>query len=155
MREHKNTSHVGGVEFIAFHVGEQEFCVEITSTREIRGWSKATPLPYSPDYIVGVINLRGTILPIMDLSARLGMGHSEPSERDVIIVVQVKDKFVGLLVDSVSDILDVGPDDLRALPQGGASGDNDMFRRVIVMDNRIISEVSLEVIVPDEELKAA
>lgn len=146
---------VGGEEFIAFRVGDQEFCVEITSTREIRGWSTATKLPHSPDYIIGVINLRGTILPIMDLSARLGMGLSEPSERHVIIVVHLRDKTLGLLVDSVSDILDVGPDHLRPVPEVNPSMSSEMFNRVIVIDKRIICEISLEAITPEMELQAA
>ena len=60
------------VEFIVFRVGEQEFCIEITSTREIRGWTQSTEVPHSPDYLMGVINLRGTILPIVNLAQRLG-----------------------------------------------------------------------------------
>lgn len=155
MQDESTKSGVGGEEFIAFRVGEQEFCVEITSTREIRGWSHATRLPHSPDYIIGVINLRGIILPIMDLSARLGMGSSKPSERHVIIVVKVHDKTIGLLVDSVSDILDVGPDHLRAVPEVNPSMQNEMFRRVIVMDDRIICEIALEAITPELELQAA
>lgn len=155
MQEDNATSAVPGEEFIAFRVGDQEFCVEITSTREIRGWSHATRLPHSPDYIIGVINLRGIILPIMDLSARLGMGSSKPSERHVIIVVKVGEKVVGLLVDSVSDILDVAPEHLRAVPEINPSMQNDMFRRVIVIEKRIICEIALEAITPEIEMQAA
>lgn len=155
MHDENEQTNISGEEFIAFRVGEQEFCVEITSTREIRGWSQATRLPHSPDYIVGVINLRGTILPIMDLSARLGMGSSKPSERHVIIVVQVRDKTIGLLVDSVSDILDVGPDHLRPVPEVSEEMSTEMFNRVIVMDKRIICEICLEAIMPEQEMQAA
>ena len=155
MHDENELTNVAGEEFIAFRVGEQEFCVEITKTREIRGWSQATKLPHSPDYIIGVINLRGTILPIMDLSARLGMGSSSPSERHVIIVVQVRDKTIGLLVDSVSDILDVGPDHLRPVPEVSEDMSTEMFNRVIVIDKRIICEICLEAIMPEEEMQAA
>ena len=155
MHDDLEQQNVGGEEFIAFRVGDQEFCVEITSTREIRGWSQATKLQHSPDYIIGVINLRGTILPIMDLSARLGMGLSQPSERHVIIVVHLRDKTLGLLVDSVSDILDVGPDHLRPVPEVNPSMSSEMFNRVIVIEKRIICEISLEAITPEMELQAA
>src|SRR6516162_5660498 len=64
-------------ELISFRIGEQEFCVDIMSVREIRGWTAATPLPKSPDFVRGVINLRGAVLPIIDLSARLGLGFTE------------------------------------------------------------------------------
>ena len=69
----------GSRELIAFRIGGQEFCVNIMSVREIRGWTPATPLPHSPHYVMGVINLRGAVLPIMDLSLRLGMKPAEPT----------------------------------------------------------------------------
>ena len=71
-------------ELIAFRVGDQEFCVNIMSVREIRGWTPATAMPHSPSYMKGVINLRGAVLPIIDLSARLGMKAAEPTARHVI-----------------------------------------------------------------------
>src|SRR5690554_684133 len=92
-------------ELIAFRIGEQEFCVDIMAVREIRGWTPATPLPRTPDYMKGVINLRGAVLPIIDLSGRFGLGDTEPSARHVIMVVQIDGRMVGLLVDAVSDIL--------------------------------------------------
>ncbi|MBL4599492.1 MAG: chemotaxis protein CheW [Rhizobiaceae bacterium] len=102
-----------------------------------------------------MINLRGTILPIIDLSARLGLPPCEPSERHVIIVVQVEDKIFGLLVDAVSDILDVGPDQIRQVPEMNSSQAKEFFKRVIVIEDRIICEVALDLMVPTEELEAA
>ena len=142
-------------EFIIFKVGEQEFCVEITSTREIRGWTPSTALPHSPAFLLGVINLRGTILPIVDLARRLGIKADGPTERHVVIVVQVKDKMFGLLVDSVSDILDVNNEDLRPVPDLDSELATDFFRRVIVLEKRIICEVRLDKLIPNDELLAA
>lgn len=73
-------------ELIAFRIGSQEFCVDVMSIREIRGWTAATPLPQCPDFICGVINLRGTVLPIIDLAARLGFPPAAPTARHAIIV---------------------------------------------------------------------
>ena len=87
-------------ELIAFRIGDQEFCVNIMAVREIRGWSPVTPLPQSPDYVMGVINLRGVVLPIVNLAARLRMKPIEPDIRHVIIVAQVRSKVVGLLVEA-------------------------------------------------------
>jgi purine-binding chemotaxis protein CheW len=95
------------LELISFRIEEQEFCLDIMSVREIRGWTAATPLPHSPSYVRGVINLRGAVLPILDLKARLGLGASEPTARSVIIVVHIGARLVGLLVDGVSEILAV------------------------------------------------
>ena len=94
-------------ELIAFRLGGQEFCVDIMSVRDIRGWTQTTPLPHSPDYVKGVINLRGSVLPVIDLAARLGFAPTEPTARHVIIVTQVANHSVGLLVEAVSDIRSV------------------------------------------------
>jgi purine-binding chemotaxis protein CheW len=75
-------------ELISFRVGDQEYCVDIMAVREIRGWSPATVLPQTPGYMRGVINLRGAVLPIMDLACRLGMPVIEPTVRSVFIVVR-------------------------------------------------------------------
>jgi chemotaxis signal transduction protein len=72
-------------ELIAFRLGGQEFCVDIMSVRDIRGWTQTTPLPHSPEYVKGVINLRGSVLPVIDLAARLGFKATEPTARHVII----------------------------------------------------------------------
>ena len=87
MNDH--TEHAGMRELIAFRIGEQEFCVDIMTVREIRGFAAATPLPHAPNFVVGVINLRGTVLPIVDLAARLGFGATVPTARSVVIVVRI------------------------------------------------------------------
>src|SRR4051794_27772643 len=103
-------------ELISFRVGSQEFCVDIMDVREIRGWTLATPLPHSPDFVRGVINLRGAVLPIVDLSARLGLGITETTARSVIIVTRMGERTVGLLVDAVSDILTATQDVIQPTP---------------------------------------
>jgi len=150
-----SVNNVTKEEFIVFRVGKQEFCVEITSTREIRGWTQSTTLPHSPTFLMGVINLRGTILPIVNLAKRLGLPAEEPTERHVVIVVQVEDKIFGLLVDSVSDILDVEADNLRAVPELDTKIAEDFFNRVIVLDDRIICEILPDKLMPDMEALAA
>ena len=92
------TAHA--TELLAFRLGDQEYCVDIMSVREIRGWTRATPLPFAPGHVKGVINLRGTILPVIDLAVRLGMAPVAGDDRNVIIVVAVNGHTVGLLVDA-------------------------------------------------------
>src|SRR3954470_11270747 len=103
-------------ELITFRVADQEYGVDITDVREIRGWTPATPLPRTPPYVRGVINLRGAVLPIVDMAARMGFAASEPSVRHVIIVVWIEGQLVGLLVDAVCDILPVAEADLQSTP---------------------------------------
>ncbi|MCP4073818.1 MAG: chemotaxis protein CheW [Hyphomicrobiales bacterium] len=148
----KNSNHE---EFIIFRVQDQEFCVEMSSTRELRGWTPATALPNSADYLVGIINLRGNIIPIVDLAKRLGLAASEQSERHVIIVVRLQDKQFGLLVDAVSDIVSVGPDDIRPVPNTNSELAEEFFKQVIVQDKRIVCQIMLEQLLPELEVIAA
>src|SRR6185312_6863614 len=91
-------------ELIAFRIGEQEYSVDVRAVREIRGWTPAMRLPHSPDYVLGVINLRGQALPIVDLAARMGFAPAKPTSRHAIIVAEIENEDVGLLVDGVSEI---------------------------------------------------
>ena len=142
-------------ELISFRVGSQEFCVDIMSVREIRGWSRATPLPHSPDYMRGVINLRGAVLPIVDLGARLGLGAAQTTARHVIIVAKIGDRTVGLLVDAVSDILTVTDQLVQATPDVACETVKTFVQGIIAIDGRMISLISLDNILPDESAKAA
>jgi purine-binding chemotaxis protein CheW len=125
------------------------------SVREIRGWSAATPLPQSPQYMRGVINLRGAVLPIMDLAERLDLPPTQPSERSVIIVVQVGERLVGLLVDAVSDILSINPDQIQPTPDVGCDQAKAFIRGLITIDDRMVSEIAVERLLPEVEGLAA
>lgn len=143
-------------ELIAFRVGSQEFCVDIMSVREIRGWTPATPLPHAQKFMRGVINLRGTVLPIIDLSARLGFGFTDPEARHVIIVVRTGDQEVGLLVDAVCDILSVTEDMLQPTPTVASDTVKSFIRGILAVEGRMIGLIGLERILPDShEAEAA
>lgn len=131
-------------ELIAFRLGEQEFCVDIMSVRDIRGWTPTTPLPHSSDYVKGVINLRGAVLPVVDLAARLGFQAAEPSARHVIIITQVGDQTIGLLVDAVSDILTVASGSIQPTPNVASELARVFTRGVIAMEGRMISLIALD-----------
>jgi purine-binding chemotaxis protein CheW len=142
-------------EMISFQVGVQEYCVDIMAVREIRGWSPATTLPQSPAYMRGVINLRGAVLPIMDLASRIGMPTTEPSVRSVFIVVQAADRTVGLLVDAVSDILSITDDMCQPTPDISCENVRHFVRGIISIEGRMISEISLDRLLPEREALAA
>lgn len=150
----KNLSK-GARELIAFRIGGQEFCVNIMIVREIRGWTKATPMPHSPDYMLGVINLRGAVLPIIDLSRRLGMKPAEPTARHVIIVVQVGQKIAGLLVDAVSDILGVSDESVQPIPEVSADYVREFARGIIAVEGRMICLLELDSLAQGAESEAA
>jgi purine-binding chemotaxis protein CheW len=142
-------------ELIAFRVEEQEFCVDIMSIREIRGWTKTTALPRSPAYVCGVVNLRGAVLPIVDLAARLGFASADPTERHVIIVAQIGHQQVGLLVDAVSDILTVTDADIQATPDVASDLVKTFVQGILAIDGRMISLIALDHVLPDAQLEAA
>ena len=115
-------------ELITFEVGGQVFGLDIMAIREIRAWTPVTRLPRVPHYVAGVVNLRGTVLPVIDLAARLGWEPTEPTPRHAIIVTQLGSQASGLIVDSVSDIVTISGDiddrmvmvlNLAALGDGG------------------------------------
>lgn len=146
---------LSGSELIAFRIGDQEFCVNIMAVREIRGWTPATAMPHSPSYMIGVINLRGAVLPIIDLSGRLGMKPVDPTARHVIIVAQVRRKTVGLLVDAVSDILTVSEDDIQPTPEISSDLQRQFASGILSIEKRMICLIELEALFPDTESEAA
>ncbi len=143
------------LELIAFRIGEQEFCVDIMAVREIRGWVHATPLPRSPPFVRGVINLRGAVLPILDLAARLGLPAPEPTARHVIIVTQVGAQIVGLLVDAVSDIITVREDTVQPPPELVSGRVRTFVQGLLAIDTRMVSLISLQHVMPMAEAEAA
>jgi purine-binding chemotaxis protein CheW len=136
------------IELLSFLVGGQDYCVDIMSVREIRGGAKATPLPHSPGYMLGVINLRGTVLPIMDLSNRLGLNDGTDSVRNVIIVVAIGDRTVGLMVDAVSDILAIREDELQTPPDMPADNERSFVSALTIVENRMIRVLDLSSVLP-------
>ena len=131
-------------ELIAFRLGAQEFCLDIMSVRDIRGWTPTTPLPHSSQYVKGVINLRGAVLPVVDLAARLGFPPAEPSARHVIIIAQVGNQTIGLLVDAVSDILTVESGSIQATPNVASELARAFMKGVIAMEGRMLSLIALD-----------
>ena len=155
MTDTTNSAAAPGSEFVAFRISGQEFCVEIMSIREIRGWTQETILPHSPAFVRGVINLRGAILPIVDLADRLGLGATEPTERHVIVVAQLKDQIVGLLVEAVSDILTLNESTIQPTPDVTSDLAKQFIRGAVSVDNRLISVVYLDDVLPVAKEEAA
>jgi purine-binding chemotaxis protein CheW len=142
-------------EFVAFTIGSQEFCIDIMSVREIRGWTPATSIPHAPSYVRGVINLRGTVLPVIDLAGRLGLASNDPTARHVIIVTQIADRTAGVLVDAVSDILSTDERSIQATPDVASNIARSFVRGVLAIDGRMISIITVENLLPAGERDAA
>ena len=112
-----------GGQYLTFRLGQEEYGVEILKVQEIKGYSTVTPIPNMPDYLKGVMNLRGTIVPIVDLRAKFAMAQADHNQFTVIIVVTVGTKVMGLLVDAVSDVLNIPKGDVQPTPDFGGQVD--------------------------------
>ncbi len=143
------------LELLTFQLSEQEYSLDIMSVREIRGWTRATPLPHAPDYMKGVINLRGTVLPVMDLAVRLNLKRIAHSDRNVVIVVSFKNSLTGLLVDAVSDIVALTSEDLQQPPEMHSGANAGIVSSLTVIDERMIRILNLDYIVTPSECSAA
>jgi purine-binding chemotaxis protein CheW len=139
-----------GSELVAFNIGSQEFCIASTSVREIRGWTPATALPHAPGFVLGVVNLRGVVLPIVDLAVRLGFPPTTPTARHAIIVVEFGRQVVGLLVDGVSDIFTAAEDQIQPTPEIAAETARLFLRGVIATEGRLIGVVDIANLLPQD-----
>jgi purine-binding chemotaxis protein CheW len=137
-----------GCELIVVEIAGQQFAIDIMSVREIRGWSASTRLPHAPAHVLGMVNLRGSVLPVIDFAARLGLGESEPNAASVVIVAEIGERLVGLMVDAVCDILTLGNGMLQGAPEVGDPGVREFVRGVITTDEGIVTFLSLDAVIP-------
>ncbi|MBB5575942.1 chemotaxis protein CheW [Rhizobium paranaense] len=140
------------LEIIAFRLHGQEFCVTTTTIREIRGWSPSTPVPHAPSDVLGVMNLRGSVIPIIDLARKLGMAATAPNERSAIVVAEVHGMVLGLLVDQVSDILTVRGDEIQPVPEIATSFDRGFSDGIITHEDSMICFLNLARMFPPGDI---
>lgn len=105
---------------VTFKVADRQFGVDVSTVREIKGWQPTTPLPNAPPHVLGVVNLRGTVIAVHDFRQRIGLGPSTVGVSSVVIIVDLGDQLAGILVDAVSDIVDVPATQLRDAPDTGS-----------------------------------
>jgi purine-binding chemotaxis protein CheW len=142
-------------EIIAFRLGAQNFCIRTTSVREIRGWAPSMPIPNAPGYVLGVMNLRGTVIPTIDLAYRLGMAPAERSERSAIVVVEAGAEIIGLLVDHVTDMLSVSAEQLQPVPDVVSSFDSRFCDGIITHAEGMICFINVQRLFGGESLSEA
>lgn len=143
-------------QIVTFRVEDRSFGIDVRLVREIKGWQATTPLPHTPPHVVGVINLRGVILAIYDLRARIGLGPTAPTPAHVVLVADVDERPVGLLVDTVSDIINVPSEALRPAPDtGGETGDGAAIECLAVLDEGIVALLNLQHVIGPSMADAA
>lgn len=127
---------------VTFRVGSRTFGIDVDTVREIKGWHPATPLPHVPPHVRGVINLRGMILAVYDLRARIGLGVTAATPAHVILVVDVHERLAGLLVDGVSDIIDIQTAAVRPPPDVQTC--DQMLSGVVIVGEEVVSLLALD-----------
>lgn len=131
-------------QFVSFAIGGDHYAVDIMAVREIKGWSEITHLPKQPDYVRGVLNLRGVIVPIIDLRCRFGQGLTEATPLHVIIIVQIDQQLVGLLADRVSDIISAELAKIKQVPRIAQSARLDFLSGIVTIDKTMIALIDLD-----------
>ncbi len=141
-------------EFISFAIGDEQYGVDIMAVREIKGWSSVTQLPNQPDYMRGVLNLRGVMVPIVDLRCRFGQGLTDATPMHVVIVVQIGIKTVGLLADRVLDIVAVDASQIQPVPQVSRSMRADFLSGLVTIDATMIALIDLAHLLSEREVES-
>jgi purine-binding chemotaxis protein CheW len=131
-------------QLITFQIDQQYLGVDIMAIREIRAWTPTTMLPHVPAHVRGVVNLRGTVLPVIDLSARLGWGLTDPTARHVIIVVRIADQLHGMIVDAVNDIVSIDEADIQPPPILGSDATTSYLEGLVSVEDRMVMVLALD-----------
>lgn len=143
------TQNSSEIELVTFSVCSQIFCLKITEINEIRRWSPITVLPHAPTDVLGVMNLRGAVIPIYDLAACFSLGVTDQGGRSVVIVSSVNDKLIGLLVDSVSEIISISADEIQATPDVASESAKDSILGVIAFEDSMVRVVNLSSVISE------
>jgi len=134
----------GRAEFISFTIGANEYGVDIMAVREIKGWAEITHIPRQPEYVRGVLNLRGVMVPIIDLRCRFGQGLTTATPAHVVIIVQVGARVVGLLADRVSDIVSFNTEKIQLVPRVVQSSRINFLSGLVTIDKTLLALIDLE-----------
>jgi len=130
-------------QFISFAIGDDQYGVDIMAVREIKGWSQITPLPRQPDYMRGVLNLRGVMVPIIDLRCRFGQGVTEATPLHIVIVVQIGANHVGLLADRVLDIVSIEASRIQPVPRIAQASRIDFLSGLVTIESGMLALIDL------------
>jgi purine-binding chemotaxis protein CheW len=145
----------GGSQFLSFILGQEEYGIDILKVQEIRGYSAITAIPNTPAFIRGVMNLRGAVVPILDLRARFGLPATEYDKFTVIIVVTVGTRVAGLIVDAVSDVLNVSRSEMEPTPELGAAVDTSFMTGMAKMAERLVLLLDIDRVVSSQDVTFA
>jgi purine-binding chemotaxis protein CheW len=150
--ENTDTSAVGN-EFLTFTLGKEEYGIDILKVQEIRGYDAVTAIANTPEFIKGVINLRGIIVPIVDMRIKFHLGKVEYDQFTVVIILNVANRVVGMVVDGVSDVITLNPDQIKAAPEFGSAIDTQYVMGLGTVDERMLILVDIERLMTSQDME--
>lgn len=144
-----------GNQYLTFELADEEFGIDILQVQEIKGLTHLTQIPNMPEYIKGVMNLRGTVVPVVDLRAKFNLPMSEYNQFTVIIVVNLGTRIMGLVVDAVSDVLNVGADSIEPAPEMGVGIDTTFLSGLAKSNDRLVTLLNIEYLLGSPDTASA
>jgi purine-binding chemotaxis protein CheW len=147
-----NHQSLDAIEVLAFTLGQEEYGLSILKVQEIRGYDSVTRIANAPDFIKGVVNLRGIIVPIVDMRIKFNLGTPTYDQFTVVIILNIGDRVVGMVVDSVSDVVTLNPGEIKPAPEMGAALNTDYLIGLGAIDERMLILVDIERLMSSAEL---
>jgi purine-binding chemotaxis protein CheW len=143
-----------GGQYVTFLLGDEEYALEILAVQEIIGFTRITHVPHMPDFIKGVINLRGTVVPVVDLRLKFGLGHADYNSHTCVIVVNMGERTMGMIVDVVSEVVNLPEGSVEPAPPFGANIHADFIKGMGKAGDRLLIILDIEKVLSNEELAA-
>jgi purine-binding chemotaxis protein CheW len=142
----------GGLEVLSFTLGSEEYAIDILTVQEIRGYEPVTRIANAPNFIKGVINLRGAILPVVDLRIKFGLREPVYDQFTVVIILHINKRTMGIVVDSVSDVTTLHPHQIKQAPSGGTAFSADYLLGLGIVDERMLILLEIEKLMSSKEM---
>jgi len=145
-------SDVRRLEFLTFTLGAEHYGLDIMKVKEIRGYEAVTKIANAPPFIKGVLNLRGDIVPIVDLRLKFDVGEATYNEFTIVIMLHIGERIVGIVVDAVSDVINIGSDEVKPPPQFGVAFDSQYLHGLVAVNDHMVILLNIEKLVSSQEL---
>ncbi len=146
------SNDIAGHEFLAFKLGQEEYGIDILKVQEIRGYEAVTRIANAPEFIKGVINLRGIIIPVVDMRIKFNLGTPTYDQFTVVIILNINGRIVGMVVDSVSDVTTLSPEQVKPAPEMGTAFNSNYLTGLGTIDERMLILVDIDKLMSSQEM---
>ncbi|MDY7575354.1 chemotaxis protein CheW [Actimicrobium sp. CCI2.3] len=148
----KSTADIAGNEFLAFTLGKEEYGIDILKVQEIRGYEAVTRIANAPEFVKGVVNLRGIIVPIVDMRIKFNLGEPTYDQFTVVIILNIGGRVMGMVVDSVSDVITLSAEQIKPAPEMGTAFNTDYLIGLGTLDERMLILIDIDKLMSSSEM---